>query len=148
MDSRKKKVIDYIDRHSDEVVGFLCEFIAKRSINRGTAGTGDELSAQDWLAERLEEMGYDVVDRWFPDRKQKRPNVVGIMKGKGAGRALILQGHVDVVPVPDSELDQWQSDPWTGTVRNGRVYGRGASDTKAGNTGMIWAAKAIRECGL
>jgi acetylornithine deacetylase/succinyl-diaminopimelate desuccinylase-like protein len=117
MNSIKQKVIDYIDRNKDNIVRFLCEFISKKSINRGIAGTGDELEAQDWIRNQFALMGFDEVDYWFPDEKQKRPNVVGIMKGKGDGRSLILQGHVDVVPVPDSELNQWLSDPWRGTVR-------------------------------
>jgi len=148
MDSHKQKVIEYIDRNQSSIVRFLCEFISKKSINHGTAGTGDEGEAQDWMKSQFESMGFNGVDYWFPDEKQKRPNVVGTMKGKGDGKALILQGHVDVVPVPDSERDQWISDPWRGTVRQGRVYGRGASDTKGGTTGMVWAAKAIRECGI
>lgn len=148
MDDIKKEVISYIDENRNKIIDFLCEFITKKSINYGTPGSGKELEAQDWLNGQFRGMGFDEVDYWFPDENQKRPNVVAIMKGKGKGRSLILQGHVDVVPVPDSELELWKSDPWKGTVRDNNVYGRGAGDTKGGNTAMIWAAKAIMDCGI
>ncbi len=148
MDPASRKVTEYIDRNKNRILDFLCEFVSKKSINHGTPGTGDELEAQNWVRERFQEMGYDEVDYWFPDEAQKRPNVAGILKGKMGGRSLILQGHVDVVPVPDSELGLWKTDPWKGTVANGNVYGRGAGDTKGGNTAMIWASKAIIDCGI
>lgn len=150
MSSQKEKVIQYIDRNTKNIVGFLCEFISKKSINRGTPCTGEELEAQDWLKEQFQSIGFDQVDYWFPDPQQRRPNVVGVIKGKGSerGRSLLLQGHVDVVPVPESELEQWHSNPWEGSVRDNEVFGRGASDTKGGNTAMIWAAKALIDCGI
>jgi acetylornithine deacetylase len=95
-------------------------------------------------------MGFDPIDYWFADPKQKRPNLVGTVRRTtgGKGRSLILQGHVDVVPVPDSELGLWKSEPWKGTARDGKIFGRGASDTKGGLTAMIWGAKALIDCGV
>ena len=148
MEALKRNVIDYIEKNKNNIIDFLCEFISKKSINHGTAGTGNELEAQDWVREQLQSFGFSSVDYWFPDKNQKRPNVVGTIKGTGDGRSMILQGHVDVVPVPDIELDQWDSDPWKGEARDGCVFGRGSSDTKGGNTGMIWAAKALLDCGI
>lgn len=144
----KEKVLGYIDNNKEKIIEFLCQFISKKSINPGTPGKGEELEAQNWVREQFEGFGFDKVDYWFPDREKKRPNVVGVIKGGGKGRSLKLQGHCDVVPVPDSELPHWKYDPWKGVVEEGRVYGRGASDTKAGNTAMFWAAKAIVDCGI
>ena len=148
MESAKKEVLACLDRNRNEIVDFLCEFIGKKSINPGTPGKGEELEAQNWIRKHFDEFGFDKVDYWFPDEEKKRPNVVGVIKGRGKGRSLKLQGHCDVVPVPEVELPQWASDPWHGTVRDGRVYGRGASDTKGGNAAMFWAAKAIIDCGV
>ncbi len=148
MESMKKAILDYLEKNRKQIVEFLCEFIAKKSINPGTPGKGEELEAQNWIRDQFEAFGFDKVDYWFPDKERKRPNVVGVIQGRGKGRSLKLQGHCDVVPVPESELPQWTSDPWKGTVRDGRVYGRGASDTKGGNTAMFWAAKALIDCGI
>jgi acetylornithine deacetylase len=150
MDPKKRKLIEYLEKNRGNIVDFLCEFIAKKSTNRGTPGTGDEQAAQEWVGEQFRTLGFDDVDLWYPDEKQKRPNVVGTVRGSGTGKgnSLILQGHVDVVPVPEVELEQWDTDPWRGMVVEDRVFGRGASDTKGGNTGMIWAAKALIDCGV
>jgi acetylornithine deacetylase len=147
MKSAKREILEYLEGNRNEIIDFLCEFISKRSVNPGTPGKGEELEAQNWIKKQFEEFGFDKVDYWCEDEEKKRPNVVGVIKGKGKGRSLKLQGHCDVVPVPERELAQWTSDPWKGTVRDGKVYGRGASDTKGGNTAMFWAAKALIDCG-
>ncbi|MBN2322120.1 MAG: ArgE/DapE family deacylase [Spirochaetes bacterium] len=147
-ENEKKAVLEYIDSHKDDIVDFLCDFISQKSINLGTPGTGEEGDAQKWVADRFGGMGFSRVDRWLPDENQDRPNVVGVIEGRGNGKALILQGHCDVVPVLDDERELWTYDPWKGTVKDGKLYGRGASDTKGGNTAMFWAAKSIIDCGI
>jgi len=148
MNSEKKRILEYIDKNRGNIIDFLCEFISKKSINSGVPGTGEEINAQNWVKEQFENFGFDEVDYWFSDKQKKRPNVVGVLKGKNGGRSLKLQGHCDVVPVPESELPNWFCDPWKGTVKNDKIFGRGASDTKGGNVAMFWAAKAIIDCGI
>jgi acetylornithine deacetylase len=75
-----------------------------------------------------------------------RPNVVGLRRGAGGGRSLVLQGHVDVVsPEP---LSHWTRDPWGGEIVGERLYGRGACDMKAGVGAMLFAARAIAAAGI
>ncbi len=66
--------------------------------------------------------------------------------GDGAGRDLLLNGHIDVVPAGDEAA--WTTPPWDPVVRDGRVYGRGAVDMKGGLCCALFAAKAIRDAGL
>lgn len=74
-------------------------------------------------------------------------NCVAIARGASAPhRSLLLNGHVDVVPV--GHLDNWKHDPWGGEVADGRLYGRGAADMKGGIAAMIFALAAVRESGL
>ena len=47
------------------------------------------------------------------------------MKGTGGGRSIILNGHIDVVP--DGDRDQWDDDPYSGAIKNGRMFGRGVT---------------------
>ncbi|MBY0335854.1 MAG: ArgE/DapE family deacylase [Acetobacteraceae bacterium] len=76
-----------------------------------------------------------------------RDNVAAVFRPKTAkGRSLTLQGHVDVVP--EGAADMWASPPYAPEVRNGRVYGRGAGDMKAGIVSYCMAFHALRRAGL
>src|SRR5262245_9167583 len=66
--------------------------------------------------------GFNPSPRNYADR----PCVVGRAAGSGGGRSLILNAHIDTVPV--DEPDAWTHDPYAGTIVDGRMYGRGAWD--------------------
>ena len=66
--------------------------------------------------------------------------------GSPAGRDLLFNGHIDVVPVGDEAA--WTTPPWDPAVRDGRVYGRGAVDMKGGLCCALFAAKAVRDAGV
>ncbi len=79
----------------------------------------------------------------------ERVNVVGCWKGTsppvaGAG-SLILNGHVDVVPVGDESA--WSSSPWSGVLQDGKLYGRGACDMKGGLAAAIYAVEVLQNLG-
>lgn len=148
MTSTKEKVIRDIDEKKEEIIDFLCQFIGFKSINPGIPGKGEEFEAQNWVRDQFEKFGFDKVDYWAVDPEKRRPNVVGIVKGKGKGKSLIFNGHCDVVPVTEKELKRWTVDPWRATTKKGFVYGRGASDVKGGLTSMIWATKALIDSGI
>jgi acetylornithine deacetylase len=75
-----------------------------------------------------------------------RPNVIGVKRGVGEGRSLLLNGHVDVIP-PGSH-DAWKHSPWSGKIEGGRIHGRGASDMKSGLAAMTMALNAILKTGI
>jgi len=76
-----------------------------------------------------------------------RDNVVALHQPRaGGGRSLVLQGHVDVVP--EGAADMWETPPYAPTIRNGRVYGRGAGDMKAGIVSYCMAFAALKRAGL
>ena len=83
----------------------------------------------------LEHTAYDVVEG--------RPNVTVALPG-GDGPGLMLLGHTDVVPVGDG----WTVDPFGGERRDGRVYGRGATDMKGGLAASVAAMSALRRGGV
>jgi acetylornithine deacetylase len=72
--------------------------------------------------------------------------LVGTQAGESDRPALVLQGHVDVVPAGDRA--RWRSDPFTPTVAGGRVHGRGACDMKAGVVANLAAMTAIARSGV
>jgi acetylornithine deacetylase len=121
--------------------------------------TGNERAVQDLVALTLEEVGLEV-DRFdadvsrlkahprFPGMEVERTEaalVAGLLGRKG-DRSLILNGHVDVVPVGDRQA--WHASPWSAHIQAGRLYGRGACDMKAGLAVGIAAAAALKKSGL
>jgi acetylornithine deacetylase len=76
-----------------------------------------------------------------------RDNVVAMHRPRNAtGRSLVLQGHVDVVP--EGAADEWTTPPYEPAIRDGRMYGRGAGDMKAGIVSYVTAFGALRLAGL
>ncbi|TDD57484.1 M20 family peptidase [Kribbella antibiotica] len=69
---------------------------------------------------------------------------ISLSVGNGTGPGLLLLGHTDVVPVGDG----WTTDPYGAEVRDGRVYGRGASDMKGGLAAAVAALAALRDVDL
>lgn len=83
---------------------------------------------------------YEIPSKTF----EASPGRMGLIASIGTdGPELILCGHADTVPLSDKE--KWTSDPQSGEVRNGYLYGRGASDMKAGLGGLIYTFATIKK---
>ena len=65
------------------------------------------------------------------------PNIVGSFEGAKPGRHLVLNGHMDVFPA-DEETERWTHGPWSGTIADGKIYGRGVADMKAGTSASVF----------
>lgn len=103
-----------------------------------------EQACADHLARLLNEHGFMVEDYAFAE---DRPSLVAQLAGKGgkkkkAKRPLCFTGHMDTVPLGSQK---WTVDPFKGEIRDGRLYGRGTSDMKAGVAAFVAAAIAERE---
>jgi acetylornithine deacetylase/succinyl-diaminopimelate desuccinylase family protein len=138
-------ILARIDRDRDFVIGLTRDMVRIPTVNPKFV-VDPEINREDehqtMLAGVLREIGletekYDV----FPGR----PNVTGTLAGSDE-RSLILNGHVDVVPLGQRSL--WTVDPFGAAITNGRLYGRGAIDMKSGVAACIAATKAIRDEGL
>ncbi|TDG03551.1 ArgE/DapE family deacylase [Paraburkholderia guartelaensis] len=122
---------------------------------------GEETAAQAYMASMYRERGFDV-DEWLIDLDQNRHlpgfspvavsydncrNVVGTHRARNrSGRSLILNGHIDVVPV--GPRAQWTTDPYGAEVIDGWMYGRGAGDMKSGLLACVAAIDALASVGL
>jgi acetylornithine deacetylase/succinyl-diaminopimelate desuccinylase-like protein len=85
---------------------------------------GNELPAQELLCEELEAAGFDCE---LLGALPERPNLVARLPGRADGPRMCFLGHVDTVLANPSE---WRVDPWSGELRDGFVWGRGALDMK------------------
>lgn len=90
-------------------------------------------SWQPELAELRQHRAFVPVDYDYTDRQ----NLVVMLRGKGGGKSLTLNGHMDVVPV-DPGAEWSHGGPWSGAYTDGKIYGRGSVDMKGGLAiGMI-----------
>lgn len=122
----------------EEVVELLQEMIQINTVNP----PGNEKELAQKLKERLEEVG---VETELVDLGNNRANVIGVIKGNGKQKSLLLNGHLDTVPPGDAG---WEFEPFSGTITDGKIYGRGAADMKSGLAAMIMAIKAIKKAGI
>jgi acetylornithine deacetylase len=143
------RVLDLIDRRADEVVAFAAELIRQPSVNPDLEANPDaERPAQEWLRDRLVESGaFAQVDFWAIEAN--RPNVCAVRPGAGGGRSLIWSAHTDVVPVSPDQAAAWSgAGPFSGEVRDGKLWGRGASDMKGAIAAYVMAARFIHDAGI
>lgn len=149
------KVLDAIDEKA--LINSLVKLIQIPSVT----GTDAESQLQTMIAQQLDDLGFDV-DHWkfnlealaahpdFPGTealRQEGYGTVGILGDAKELPALILQGHVDVVPTGD--LDNWEdNDPWSGLIKDNAVHGRGACDMKAGLAANLAIARALVDSGV
>ncbi|WP_266081056.1 ArgE/DapE family deacylase [Haladaptatus caseinilyticus] len=121
--------------------------------------SGNEKEAQEWLSDRLTDLGFDVYT-WtanadelaksttFPSADEidvdERPSVAGVLEfgDPDAGPTIILNGHIDVVPVEESS---WETDPFEPTWDGDSLTARGAVDMKSNLAACIFAAKYAHE---
>ncbi|MDD3777678.1 MAG: M20/M25/M40 family metallo-hydrolase [Actinomycetota bacterium] len=77
---------------------------------------------------------------------QGRPNLVARLKGANHRRSLLFSGHIDTMPA----TGPWKvfEDPFSGKIKDGKLYGRGSADMKAGTLAGFFALKCIKELGL
>ncbi len=104
---------------------------------------GEERELAAYVATWLQEQGVDAT--LVPEPYVHRPQVIARVRGDDGEPTLVLNGHLDTVPL--GEEARWSVDPFGGDVHAGRLYGRGACDMKGGLAAMMLAAKAIVECG-
>ena len=111
-------------RAGDEVVRFTSELIRIDTANRGS-GDARERPAAEYVAERLGEV---AIEATILEYAPGRSNVVARIEGTDPSRpGLLVHGHLDVVP---ARADDWSVHPFSGEVRDGAVWGRGAVDMK------------------
>src|SRR6187200_2359280 len=99
--------------------------LAEQLISRPSV-TPEDAGCLELIATRLATLGF-ICERMDSGPESFRVrNLWAIRRGKPGSRTIVFAGHTDVVP--PGPLDQWSSNPFTPTVRDGKLYGRGAAD--------------------
>lgn len=125
---------------SNTTLNILKRLVRINSVNPDVGeGPGEGKIAEE-IAELLESSGLEVQTQRLPGG---RCNVIGILRGKGGGKSLMLNGHMDTVGVNNMEVP-----PFDPSMRDGNLYGRGSCDMKGGLAGIISAAKALASSGM
>jgi acetylornithine deacetylase/succinyl-diaminopimelate desuccinylase family protein len=104
---------------------------------------GDTREVAKFLAETAEGIGLDATIFLVED---VHASVVARLEGAGGGKSLLLNGHIDTVPIGDR--GKWTVDPLAAVMRDGKIFGRGSTDCKGGVAAMLIAADALIRAGV
>lgn len=133
-----KELMNYVDEEG--LIRFARELIKIRSVYDPLKSDGNEEKAATFVADFLKEEGFEVH---VEEVVSGRPNVIAFLRGRQPGKTLLFEGHTDVVTPGD--LSTWTYDPFGAEIADGRIYGRGACDTKGNLAAAIFAAKAVKD---
>jgi acetylornithine deacetylase len=133
----REKILE-IDR--DYVVRLLKKLIEIESVNPRVEGGTGEAEISNFIADHLESVGMEVYTQ---DVVDDRFNVIGILRGRGGGRSLMMNGHTDTVGVKGMTIE-----PFKPFIEDDHMHGRGACDMKGPLAGMIAAVKALVNSGV
>lgn len=118
-----------------QVAGLLADLVRIESVNPELVSSGSgEAAIARYVVEFLKTAGLQTQ---LQETSPGRFNAVGILRGRGGGRSLMLNGHLDTVGVAGME------DPFSARVKDGRLYGRGAQDMKGGVAAALLAAATL-----
>jgi acetylornithine deacetylase len=141
---------------SKELIQLLHDLVSVSTV--AMPPRGDETPAQLILSNFLKHHGvrselyqteilHNTRSQW--KRKDRdytgRLNLIATLPGRGRGKSLLLNGHMDTVP---PGLSPWQNSPWSGKVSRGRMYGLGSFDMKGGLVAQAAVLCALRRAGI
>jgi len=128
--------LQWLDRHRPELLAFAAKLVATPSPNP----PGDERAVVRVLLAEMERLGLAGAE--IAAKEPHRPNVIYRLRGRQTGPVFMLCGHSDTKPVGDRT--QWHTDPLQPQVREGKLYGLGATDMKGAVAAMVYAAAALK----
>lgn len=155
MDGAERALLEAVGRRQDQLVQWTRDLVAIPTVNpySGDDSAGTEAPGQAWVAERFGELGAQVRTVAVPADVYERGGIIGPagrswegrdnvvaewVVGSGEGRCVLINDHMDTVGTAGMEID-----PFDPQVRDGRIYGRGTSDTKGNLVMGLVAVQAL-----
>ena len=138
-----EELFDQVDASLDDIIALEQAMVRIPSVNTGFMPTGDETPvcelARDFLAE-------DGIPSEILESAPNRGNLIARVEGRSGNAGLMFMSHTDVVPVEDDA--KWQFPPFSATIHDGRIFGRGASDCKGLLTCQLMAVRLLKRNGI
>lgn len=131
----KGELEEAVNRRFADIVHTASELIRIPSRNP----PGEERRCAEYIHARLKEYGLET--HLVREPFENRPQVVALRRGKG-NKTIMLNGHIDTVP--EGNVEDWSVDPFSGQVKDGYLYGRGAADMKSALAMMIHIAEIAK----
>ena len=147
-----------IDERKEEMFQLLSKLVQIESQSFGNCGNEkeiaeyihglcQELGLESSLYSPMELEGFSEHPDYMPGRNlEDRYNVTAVWKGAEDINELMLMAHTDTVQFGDP--GNWEKDPLSGAIQDGRIYGRGAGDDKSGIAVMLFLTKIMKEAGF
>ena len=136
-------LFNQVDAAYDDILALEQALVRIPSVNTGVMPTGDETPvaeyARDWLAQ-------DGIGSEILESAPGRGNLISRLEGSSGTAGLLFMSHLDVVPVEEEE--KWRFPPFSATIADGRIYGRGANDCKALLTCQLMAMRLLKRNGI
>ena len=132
----KEQALAFLDEGA--LVQLTQDLIRLRTINP----PGDEARAAECIAQRLQQAG--MFAEVVPHEEAGRGSVVGGLRGSGERPALLFSGHLDTVPAGDN----WERAALSADIADGKIWGLGSTDMKAGVAALLIAMEAVRHTGV
>ena len=131
-------IMDKVEENRAKIIAFVQKIVQIPSL------TGEEYAVGQAIYQAMQEWGLDDVQ--LVEKESKHPNLLARVNGKKDGPTFIFNGHMDVVPPGDEKA--WDDPPFSGKIIDGKLYGRGTSDMKAGTCTSVLAAAILKQTGL
>ena len=132
-----------VDAARDDILALEQALVRIPSVNTGVMPTGNETPvaeyARDWLAQ-------DGIGSEILESAPGRGNLISRLEGSSGKAGLLFMSHLDVVPVEEEE--KWRFPPFSATIADDRIYGRGANDCKALLTCPLMAMRMLKRNGI
>lgn len=158
-----QEIDNWINEKRDDILNTLSELVQIKTLNMPPGGY--EKSGQEYLYNKLKKfLPEKDIDVFYIDdvagvrenplfwptidgikREYKdRPNIVARLSSNCPKRSILFSGHMDVVPVREKKWDVFE-DPFSGEIKNGKMYGRGTADMKAGTLAGFLALECLKD---
>jgi succinyl-diaminopimelate desuccinylase len=134
-------VLNRINR--EELVLLARELVRIPSVYRPEGTEGNEARVAGFVADYLERAGFEVKTE---EVAPGRPNVWAVWEGDRPGKNLLFEAHMDVVT--EGSAEDWNHPPFGAERDGGRIYGRGACDTKGNLAAAVMAVRAVKDAGV